>query len=278
MMNNFAIIDTTTKASKPARFDVPTHLLQPMWLRSRESLVDDALIYDPIAANACRYCHLSDDCVAGDIDQKQLLHATLTKLCDERVSSFLKDNPKAWVLNLGAGLDTRFYRLDNGLCHWVELDTSEHLLWREKLFHPSERYQLHCGSVASTDWLDNVAIPSSRPVLIVCDQPLLNCTESEVAHFVQRLSRYFSSGHACIIVAGDKTSTHLGQRLGSQIYQHGMANPVLKIQQWLPWYKYINQFSPLDHDCRRWKIWQRVIAKFPMLKKRVTPSLIEFCW
>ena len=52
---------------------------------------------------------------------------------------------------MGAGLDTRFYRLDNGRCHWIELDVTENLLWRQKLFHRSERYQHLCGSVAELD-------------------------------------------------------------------------------------------------------------------------------
>jgi O-methyltransferase involved in polyketide biosynthesis len=103
-----------------------------MWLRNRESLVDDGLVYDPIDASACQRCELAPECLAGDVDQKQLLNATLTQLCYERVKNFLIDNPEAWVLDVGAGLDTRFYRLDNGRCHWLELDISEYLLWCQK--------------------------------------------------------------------------------------------------------------------------------------------------
>jgi len=32
------------------RYKIPANLLQPLWLRSRESLVDNGLVYDPIAA------------------------------------------------------------------------------------------------------------------------------------------------------------------------------------------------------------------------------------
>ncbi|MFA0576591.1 class I SAM-dependent methyltransferase, partial [Vibrio sp. 10N.222.49.F1] len=34
-------------------FQVPTNLVQHLWFRSRESLADDGLVYDPIAAQAC---------------------------------------------------------------------------------------------------------------------------------------------------------------------------------------------------------------------------------
>lgn len=277
MMNFQQSTSKSEQDSKP-NYSIPTHLVQPMWLRGRESMMDDGLIYDPIAANACRYCHLSSDCLSGDINQKQLLHATMSKLCDERVKAFLSKHPRAWILNIGAALDTRFYRLDNGLCHWVELDISENLVWRKKLFHSSERYQLRCGSVDTTDWLDTVAIPSNVPILIVCEQALLDREERDVARFVQMLGRSFSNAQACISVAGDKASSRLGKKLGSQSYAHGLKEPAEKIQQWLPWCRYVKLLSPFDDDCGRWKIWQKTLAKLPVIRNRLTPIILEFAW
>lgn len=259
-------------------YQIPAHLLQPMWLRSRESLVDDGLVYDPIAAKACRQCELSVECLSGDIDQKQLLHATLTNLCDIRVKMFLQTYPNAWVLNVGAGLDTRFYRLDNGICHWIELDVSEHLVWRQKLFHKNERYQLLCGSVNNTEWLDALPIPNKAPVLIVCDQVLLGCSIENIADFVQSLGCHFVNAQACFIVAGDKASTSLGKKMGSISYQHGMQSPTRKFLQWLPWLEWVKSYSPLEEECGRWKFWQKLISKMPLLKNRLTPILIEVRW
>lgn len=80
--------------------DVPSKLLRPLWFRSRESLLDDGIIYDPIAAHACRRCQLAPDCLTGNVDQSQLLHATLTQLCDLQVKRFLETNPDGWVINV----------------------------------------------------------------------------------------------------------------------------------------------------------------------------------
>lgn len=277
-MNLLHNTPSSSKAESNQSYQIPTRLLQPMWLRSRESLVDNGLIYDPIAAKACRQCQLSTECTSGDIDQKQLLHATLTKLCDDKVNDFLRRHPKAWVLNVGAGLDTRFYRLDNGSCHWIELDVSENLVWRQRLFHKNERYQLICGSVDHLDWLDSLVIPNSAPVLIVCEQALLDCSINQIASFVQVLGRYFVNAQACFVVAGDKSSTVLGQKMGSINYQHGFRSATDSFLQWLPWIKSAKSFSPVDQECGRWKLWHKVIAKFPSLKHRLTPSLIEFRW
>lgn len=260
------------------RYQIPANLLQPLWLRSRESLVDNGLVYDPIAARACQRCHLAPECLSGDIDQKQLLHVTLTRLCDQQVSAFIKRNPDGWIINVGAGLDTRFYRVDNGRCHWLELDVTENLLWRQKLFHNSERYHHVCGSVSDLSWLESLPIPDKTPVMIVCEHALLDCNEREVAKFVQALGCHFDSARACVVLAGDLSASKLGQKMGAGHYAHGYSNPNQAILNYLPWARRVKTYSPLERDCGRWKLWQRWLTKLHPLKQRLTPVLVQLSW
>ncbi|EGR0581210.1 methyltransferase [Vibrio cholerae] len=259
-------------------YQVPANLVQPLWLRSRESLVDNGLVYDPIAANACRRCALAQDCLTGDIAQKQLLHVTLTQLCDQQVRHFLDTHPDGWIINVGAGLDTRFYRVDNGRCHWIEWDITENLLWREKLFHRSERYQLVCGDVMQPQGLAELPIPEFAPVLLVCEHALLDCDAQQVARFVRSIGLHFAKASACLVVAGDKTSSYLGQKLGCEAYAHGFTCAGDAIINCLPWAKSVRTFSPLDRHCDRWKFWQRAIARSGIYKTRLTPVVVNLNW
>ncbi len=261
-----------------SRYQIPANLLKPLWYRSRESLVDGGLVYDPIAARACQQCQLAPECLSGDTDQKQLLHATLTRLCDQQVNKFIERYPDGWIINVGAGLDTRFYRVDNGRCHWLELDITENLLWREKLFHKSERYLHRCGSVMDLSWLDSLPISEHTPVLIVCEYALLDCEEKEVAHFIQALGRHFVSASACMVLAGDLANSKLGQKLGAGEYAHGYDDPGSAVLHYLPWTKWAKTFSPLDRNCGRWKLWQRWLRRFPKVKSRLTPVLVQIRW
>ena len=264
--------------TRSQRYQIPANLLQPLWLRSRESLADDGLIYDPIAAAACQQCHLAPECLTGDINQRQLLHATLTYQCDQQVKSFLKQHPSGWIVNVGAGLDTRFYRLDNGRCHWLELDINENLLWRQRLFHTNERYHMRCGSVTDTEWLNLLPVPEGVPVLIVCEQALLECRQDQMASFVQMLGRRFNHAQACFVVAGDKCHSRLAKKMGSADYQHGLADPAASVLGWLPWAEKVSVVSPIERDCSRWKPWQRWLTKMPFLKYRMTPVLVHLRW
>ncbi|TOA35640.1 methyltransferase [Vibrio parahaemolyticus] len=261
-----------------SKHQVPNHLLKPLLLRSRESMVDNGLVYDPIAAKACLSCKMAPDCLSGDIAQKQLLHVTLTQLCDQQVTQFLQQNPDAWIINVGAGLDTRFYRLDNGRCHWIELDVTENLVWRQRLFHKNERYEHRSGSVEDMSWLESLTIPDKSPVLILCEMALLDCSERHVARFIQNLGRHFVSAEACMVLAGDLTESKWGQKLGSDCYTHGFEAPAEQVLRWLPWAQWVKAFSPFDRFCSRWKAWQRWLNKIPMLKHRLTPVLVHIKW
>lgn len=260
------------------RYQIPANLLQPLWLRSRESLVDNGLVYDPIAAYACQRCQLAPECLAGDINQKQLLHVTLTQLCDQQVSQFIRRNPDGWIINVGAGLDTRFYRVDNGRCNWLELDVTENLLWRQKLFHRSERYHHMCGSVNELDWLNALPIPDKSAVMIVCELALLDCNERQVAKFLQALGCHFESARACIVLAGDLSSSKLGQKMGSAQYAHGYQAPREAVLGYLPWARWVKTYSPLDRECGRWKLWQRWITKIHPMRQRLTPVVVQLRW
>ena len=51
-------------------------------------------------------------------------------------------HPEGLVVNLGAGLDTRFYRLDNGTIAWIDIDLPEVVAFRQKLQDPANPRRL----------------------------------------------------------------------------------------------------------------------------------------
>ncbi|MGF1680884.1 class I SAM-dependent methyltransferase [Photobacterium minamisatsumaniensis] len=259
----------------PTRYDIPSDLLQPLWLRSRESLDDDRLIYDPVAAVACRQCSLKPDCLSGYLSEQQLLHASLARLCDRQVKHFLRRHPNGRIINIGAGLDTRFYRIDNGLCRWFDIDITENLLWRQRLFHRSERYRMVTGSITDLAWLNELPNTAATPVLILCDQALLHCDHAAVSRFLQTVGCHYGQAEVCVVLAGSLGHTALAKKMGAGDYLHGYVDPQRQLLDWLPWAKSVSRYNPLDNPCSRWQPWQRWIAKIPSLKYRLLPTLMH---
>ena len=56
---------------------------------------------------------------------------------DELVSDFIRKNPDCTVVNIACGLDTRFYRMDNGKITWYNLDLPETIEVRDSIYQES---------------------------------------------------------------------------------------------------------------------------------------------
>ena len=62
-----------------------------------------------------------------------------TIVFDELVKDFIEKNPDCTVVNIACGLDTRFYRVDNGKITWYNLDLPETTTIRNQIFDESGR-------------------------------------------------------------------------------------------------------------------------------------------
>lgn len=75
-----------------------------------------------------------------------------TVVFDELVSDFIAKNPDCTVVNIACGLDTRFYRLDNGRITWYNLDLPETIEVRDSLYHESGRVSTVACSAYDPAW------------------------------------------------------------------------------------------------------------------------------
>jgi O-methyltransferase involved in polyketide biosynthesis len=96
--------------------------------------------------------------------------AARTRILDEQVGSFIATHPEALLVNLGAGLDTRFYRLDNGSISWIELDLPDVITFRHRLEEPHNiRHALLAASVLDEQWVLEVKRYGKERVLFIAE-------------------------------------------------------------------------------------------------------------
>ena len=75
-------------------------------------------------------------------------------LCE--VKAYLKDHPKAAVVNLGCGLDDTFSKADNGLCRGYNLDLPDVIAVRNELLPASEREENVPCDLNDYSWMDKI--------------------------------------------------------------------------------------------------------------------------
>ena len=72
------------------------------------------------------------------------------------VESYLKDHPKAAVVNLGCGLDDTFSKADNGLCRGYNLDFPDVIAVRNDLLPAGEREENIPCDLNDFAWMDEI--------------------------------------------------------------------------------------------------------------------------
>jgi O-methyltransferase involved in polyketide biosynthesis len=98
---------------------------------------------------------------------------------DVWVRDFVERHPEGTVVEIGAGLNTRFERLDNGTIHWYDLELPDLAELRRGYFPDSERRTALAASVVDSDWIRTVR-RSPGPYFLVAETVFLYLEEAQV--------------------------------------------------------------------------------------------------
>ena len=96
-------------------------LLIPLWARAEETKRSDALIRDDFAVRLVEQIDY-DFAKFARAKHSQTGVAVRSYILDHETKAFIEKQPDAVCINLACGLDTRFYRIDNGQIDWYNLD------------------------------------------------------------------------------------------------------------------------------------------------------------
>jgi len=161
-------------------------LLIPLYARAQPG---NPLFFDPKAQEI-----LSQ--VDYDFTRLRVPYKTVILICqrakklDAVARDFLAEHPGGVVLHLGCGLDSRFWRVDDGKVEWYDLDMLPVIELRKRFFPASERYHLIASSMTDLDWVETV-MAAGRPVLVVAEGLLMYLDEANVRHLLLRLREAF---------------------------------------------------------------------------------------
>ncbi|BAY81677.1 tetracenomycin C synthesis protein [Calothrix parasitica NIES-267] len=109
----------------------------------------------------------------------QLATVIRAKTIDDLLIKFLATNSQATVINLGGGLCTRFFRIDNGEINWYEVDFPEVIELKEKLLKQSNRYHLIASSILETTWIEQINPDVNQPLFLIMEGVSMYLSEEE---------------------------------------------------------------------------------------------------
>jgi len=132
---------------------VPETMLWTLHNRASEALRPDAILDDELAVRMYRAI---DYDYRRSFGKPNFSHGLRSRVFDDAVRPWLASNPGGIVVELGAGLETQFHRVDDGRVRWLCVDLPEAIAVRERFLPPSQRCR-HLGiSALDESWIDEV--------------------------------------------------------------------------------------------------------------------------
>ncbi|MGA9492790.1 MAG: class I SAM-dependent methyltransferase [Mycobacterium sp.] len=119
--------------------------------------------------------------------------AVRAKRLDEIVRRFVINHPDGVVLDLGAGLDDRMFRVGApSTVDWYDIDFPEVIALRRQVLPQPVNAHYIGADLADSDWLNDV--PTDRPAVIVADGLVVFLSQGDFVSMLNRLCGHFPSG------------------------------------------------------------------------------------
>jgi O-methyltransferase involved in polyketide biosynthesis len=184
---------------------VQESLLVPLYGRALDSLKKRPILKDPKAVEIVE--SIDWDFQRFNQRRRVVAAALRTALFDEWVKDFLSRHPEGTVIEIGAGLNTRFERLDNGTVRWFDLDLPDTVELRRKFFTDSSRRVTLAASVLDPGWMATVR-QSPGPYFFVSEAVFIYLTEEEVKAALAQIAANFPGASIAFDTATRKGISH----------------------------------------------------------------------
>ncbi len=124
------------------------------------------------------------------------------RMLQDAAKDYLKNYPKATIINLGCGLDLSFEEIDNGTCRFINMDLPDVIAAREKIVTNREReFNLPCDLMDFT-WMEKIKgepynVNIGNGVYIISGGVLMYFHTEDMRRFFLALAEAFPGGGIC---------------------------------------------------------------------------------
>lgn len=185
--------------------DVQTTALIPLAVKANETLRPNPRIRDEKAVEIIK--HLNIDTKPYDAFMSHEGVVARTIMLDRQLKRIIEKEPESVIVNIGAGFDDRFSRVDNGRILWFDLDLPDAMVARQKAFEKRERVYEIAGDALKDSWCAEVNKVldgrSAKPVFIA-EGLFMYLTLDQIRGFLEVLKRGFPGGGTLIAEQNNK--------------------------------------------------------------------------
>lgn len=120
-----------------------------------------------------------------------LASASRSANMDRYIAGFMRRKPGGVIVQLGCGLETAYYRDDNGHTPWYGVDLPHVIAYRRKLLPQGQREQYIEGDAFGSGWIEQVrGEHPDAPLLVTASGLFYYFKEDKVLGLIRMLRRY----------------------------------------------------------------------------------------
>ncbi|MCR4796423.1 MAG: class I SAM-dependent methyltransferase [Ruminococcus sp.] len=179
--------------------DVQTTALIPLAVKANETMRKNARIKDKKAVEIIKALKIDTKPYDKFMSHEGVIARTI--MLDRQLKGIIQNAPDTVIVNVGAGFDNRFERVDNGKILWFDLDLPDSIAARRKAFPQKDRVTMIAGNALEDDWCGQVkeALEGRRakPVFIA-EGLFMYLTLEQIRTFLEILKNNFSGGGTLI--------------------------------------------------------------------------------
>ncbi len=175
--------------------DVQTTALIPVAIKANETLRKKPRVRDEVAVSIIKKLGIDTGPLDKFMSHEGVIARTI--MLDRFVSDFVKKNPDCVIVNIAAGFDNRFSRIDNGSVSWFDLDLPDSIAVRKEVFSERDRVTMIEGNALEDSWCASVAKEIKKkkaPVLFIAEGLFMYLTLSEIGVLLKVLKDNFKGG------------------------------------------------------------------------------------
>ena len=135
------------------------------------------------------------------------------KAFDKAANRFIADNPKCTVINLACGFDTRFWRIENEKCRYIELDLPEVIALKKEILKDRLGYEVIGSSVLNTSWIDQVTIHGNTDFLLIAEGLFMWLPPQEAARLFKEIGERFYRSQLILDMVPEKYTKGIWKEL-----------------------------------------------------------------
>lgn len=258
---------------------VPETMLWTLHNRASEALLPDAIIQDELCIEIYKSIPYDYEKNFGKPDYS---HGFRSWFFDQQLKEWLQKHPGGIVLEMGAGLETQFFRIQDPSVRWYVIDVPESIAIRKKYIPEHKQLTNIAKSALDFTWLDDVPESEDGHAFISFQGLLMYFNETDVKELLQRTQKKYPNATMVFDTIPRWLSKKATQKSWKKTPSYttppmpwGINRDEIQatMQKWLPTH---DQFFDINYSFRRWihKGIYLLISIFPPLK-RISPGIIR---